>query len=289
MRSLDRSFGLQQPAAPPRTELLHPPLSRPVAGPACLDPPAPSWPCLHWPASRWPDPARPDPSFHPRCRSFMSPEVFMHSSVSPALDVYSLGIIRAPVFRAGFGAALFVCSPLVLLVPVLLLLLLRLLLLRCAVPVQASPPNLATAAPPLPWPRSIHDVHWSRPLCRPDPCHDHSGKGAVLPLCWPPRPAWQRGCAFPAGGLVPPAMRPPAPGCPSCWLHADGAGGCPSPPLLPPQVRAIQHPEEARLPRMPDCPEPLQQLAWDCTHQERRSRPSAAAVVARLESMLRLL
>lgn len=52
------------------------------------------------------------------------------------------------------------------------------------------------------------------------------------------------------------------------------------------QVRAAERGDDSRLPSIPDCPEALQQLVWDCTHHSRRSRPSAAEVVRRLEALL---
>ncbi|EFN52748.1 hypothetical protein CHLNCDRAFT_58735 [Chlorella variabilis] len=51
-------------------------------------------------------------------------------------------------------------------------------------------------------------------------------------------------------------------------------------------VRASEHPEEARLPPLEGCPQAYQQLVWDCTHAERRSRPTAAQVVRRLRAQL---
>lgn len=56
-----------------------------------------------------------------------------------------------------------------------------------------------------------------------------------------------------------------------------------SPPL---QVRALDHPDSVRLPRMENCPEPLQQLVWDCTRHNRRCRPAATQVAARLQELL---
>lgn len=51
-------------------------------------------------------------------------------------------------------------------------------------------------------------------------------------------------------------------------------------------MRALDHPDAARLPRMETCPEPLQQLVWDCTRHSRRSRPDATQVSARLLELL---
>lgn len=39
-----------------------------------------------------------------------------------------------------------------------------------------------------------------------------------------------------------------------------------------PQVRALERPDQGRLPEMHGCPEGLQRLVWACTHFNRRNR-----------------
>lgn len=59
------------------------------------------------------------------------------------------------------------------------------------------------------------------------------------------------------------------------------------PPAL--QVKESHDPDALRLRAIPSCRPELQQLVWDCTNYDRRTRPTAAEVVRRLDAMLAAL
>ncbi|EFN52857.1 hypothetical protein CHLNCDRAFT_138337 [Chlorella variabilis] len=69
-------------------------------------------------------------------------------------------------------------------------------------------------------------------------------------------------------------------------LHMMYTGQDPYQGKSPAMIILAKVREEARLPQLEGCPEAYQQLVWDCTHYERRSRPTAADLVRRLENLL---
>lgn len=176
----------------------------------------------------------------------MSPEIFLHNNVSPALDIYSLGIIRESAQGPAVAAA---ASQL------------------AALPLR---PHVSRSDPCAPAP-AVHMMCAGKdPFAGQTPAMTILLK-AILLACPPCR------CA-PAAGRWP------------GWPEWSVAYAEPPPRLLWAvlQVRA-QSSKDRHLPEIEDVPQALRELVHDCTHHERRRRPSAEQVVQRLEALLEAL
>ena len=178
--------------------------------------------------------------------SYMSPELFMHDDVSPALDVYSFGIIRECCFRfrttvcsthycccaadaslqaakAAGGCALAAAGC-------------QLPAGRCLTHTPALSPSVDIVAAAASRCCSAHDVHREGSLPRPDARHDHPFQGgrvdarvglqevAIVPA--PPAPAGVHSTSEPASHAPPalPACLPAhPPACPPACRSAPAS------------------------------------------------------------------